>query len=621
MHKTLFLLALIGCPAALRAQDAGTQFTVTATGSPLDVDQTGEPVTVIDRNEIDDVQGADLTRVLPRVPGVAFSRNGTPGSFTGVRVRGAEAEQLLVLIDGVRVSDPAAPGGGFDFGNVLAGTVGKIDLLRSSNSTVWGSDAIGGVMAVTTQAVSGLEASAEFGSRDTADADVAGGIAGSRGFLGGSASWYRTAGFSSAASGTEPDGFEQWAANGQGRLFLTPHLTAFVQGRYALGYLDLDGYPPPTYLVLEDTDETQHMRQYSAAAGAAFKDDRLSLTGTYSRADTERRTADPSTGPAPTFSSNGRTDRADLTGEWRPAGPFLLDFGGDYERTRYVTLFDAPAQTHSVGAYAQLGIERGGLAAHVGARRDDYAGFGGATSLGADVSYTIVPDLRVRASVGQGFKAPTLFQRFSDYGNAALRPERSTSFDLSLALGSRGRLPYASLSVFRRDSRDLIDFVSCFGSADGICANRPFGTYDNVGRARAQGVELEAEALVIGGFTARLAYSYLDARNRTPGSPDNGNQLARRPRQTLSLGGEWHWASGGPSFGADLRWASRSFDDAANLVPLRSYTVVDVTARWPVSPHVELFGRIENLWNERYQTAAGYASAPRGAFAGARWRL
>ncbi|HEY7806468.1 MAG TPA: TonB-dependent receptor plug domain-containing protein, partial [Croceibacterium sp.] len=167
-------------PAIARAQDAEDQITVTATGAPTDLDQTGEPVTVIGREEIEAVQGADLTRMLARVPGVSFSRNGTPGSFTGVRVRGAEAEQLLVLIDGVRVADPAAPGGGFDFGNLMAGDIGKIDLLRSSNSTVWGSDAIGGVLAITTRADSGLDASGEYGARDTADASLSGGVGGTR---------------------------------------------------------------------------------------------------------------------------------------------------------------------------------------------------------------------------------------------------------------------------------------------------------------------------------------------------------------------------------------------------------------------------------------------------------
>ena len=100
-----------------------------------------------------------------------------------------------------------------------------------------------------------------------------------------------------------------------------------------------------------------------------------------------------------------------------------------------------------------------------------------------------------------------------------------------------------------------------------------------------------------------------------------GNRLARRPRQMLSAGGEWRLDKAGASVGADLRWVSASFDDVANRVRLSPYAVLDLTARWPLNERVELYGRIENLWNERYQTAAGYASPPRGAFVGARLRL
>nr|WP_243414971.1 TonB-dependent receptor [Altererythrobacter segetis] len=601
------------------AQDR-EEITITATGAPIDVEDTGQPVTLIGRDEIDAVQGADLTRVLARAPGVTFSRNGAPGSFTGVRVRGAEAEQLLVLIDGVRVADPSAPGGGFDFGNLLAGNIGKIDLLRSSNSTIWGSDAIGGVLAISTRSEQGIQASGEYGARDTAFGTVSGGVGGDRASLAGAASWYLSDGFSSAAGGSEPDGFEEWDVSAQSRVAVTSALSAFVRGRYAKGRLDLDGFPAPDF-VLADTDETQRTRQWSGAAGATYDASALHLTAAYSVAGTVRRTFDPTLGTAPTFTSEGHGGRVDVTGEWRPTEALRFNFGGDYKRTRLETLFDAAERTHAEGVYAQIGIETGKLSAHAGARRDDHARFGGATSFGADVSYALTPDLRLRASAGEGFKAPTLFQLLSDYGNTALRPERSTSVDLALAWRQRNALPYASATAFRRDSDNLIDFVSCFGTASGICANRPFGTYDNVGRVRAQGVEIEAGAELSPGLSVRLAYSLVDTENRTPGSPNRGNALARRPRHTLSLGGEWQVVQRGPSLGADLRLVSKSFDDAANTVPLGSYAVLDLTARWPVSERVEIFGRIENAANERYQTAAGYASAPRGAFLGARMRV
>ena len=295
-----------------------------------------------------------------------------------------------------------------------------------------------------------------------------------------------------------------------------------MRGRYAKGQLDLDGFPAPDY-VLSDTGETQHTRQWSGATGATYQGSGLLLTAAYSLADTDRQMYDPALGSAPTFTSQGRRDRVDLTGEWSPGGFLKLNFGGDYDRARFATLFDAAEHTHATGIYAQLGLESGKVAGHAGARRDERAGFGGATSFGADITYALAPDLRLRASAGEGFKAPTLFQLLSDYGNPALRPERSTSVDLALAWRDRNSGPYAAATLFRRDSENLIDFVSCFGGASGICTGRPFGTYDNIGRVRAQGFEIEAGAELAPGLSARLAYSF---------AADTANQHAglARPR-------------------------------------------------------------------------------------------
>jgi vitamin B12 transporter len=473
---------------------------------------------------------------------------------------------------------------------------------------------------VSTRAASRLAASAEYGARNTAFAALSGGLAGDTGFLGGSASRFSSDGVSSAANGSEADGFGQWAANGQGRLYLSDDFELFVRGRFAGGRAEIDGFPAPAF-TLADTAEYQQTRQRSGAAGAVYDSGALFLSASYSLADTERETYDSPSAGAANYTTDGHSERLQLTGEWRPIGPLLVDFGGSWEWTRFATLFDAPRQTHSAGAYAQLGIEHGPLSAHAGLRQDDHARFGGATSFGADASYEVAPDVRLRVSLGEGFKAPTLFQLYSDYGNAALAPERSSSTDLGLAWHDRGTFPYAGVTLFRRESDNLIGFVSCFGSSGGICAGRPYGTYDNIGRVRAQGIELEAGHRLAAGLSARLAYSFVDSVDRTPGSAQRGNLLARRPRHALTLGGEWETASGGPVLGADLRWVSHAFDDDAGSVRLPAYATLDLTARWPVSERIELYGRIENLWDEDYQTAAGYASPGRGAFFGARVRL
>lgn len=635
MHKYLFLASCaLVVPVAANAQEAAEDqplvltkprdeavITVVATGTAGDVTATGQPVTVIGDSELRAVQGPDLTRALERVPGLTVSRNGGLGAFTGVRLRGAEAEQTLVVLDGVRVADTASPGGGFDFGTLTTGNLAKIEVLRASNSTIWGSDAIGGVVVASTRASRGLVAEAEYGSRNTLSSALSGGIAGTRGFLGLSATYLRTDGFSAAASGTEADGFEHYALGGDGRLYISDALELFARARWAKGTLDIDGFPAPTYQ-LADTGEVQETRQLSASAGAEYDRGPLFLNASFSRAETERENRDPAAGP--TFSSTGTSDRLALRGEWRPFGPLLVHFGGEHEWTGYETLYDSGAKARIFGAYAQLGIEFGALSARAGGRVDQHDRFGSATSFGADLSYTVAPDLRVRASIGEGFKAPTLFQLFSDYGNEALQPETSTSIDLGLTLGDRvfeRRAFYGAATVFRRESENQIEFASCFGSTAPLCATRPFGYYDNIGRVRAQGFELELGARPVAGFIARAAYAYVDAENRTPGSTRLGNALARRPRHALTLSADWQVVTEGLALGADVRLVSDSFDDAANLTRLDGFEVVTLRAAMPVGERFELFGRIENLFDQHYQTAAGYSSTPRGVFAGARVKL
>jgi vitamin B12 transporter len=304
-----------------------------------------------------------------------------------------------------------------------------------------------------------------------------------------------------------------------------------------------------------------------------------------------------------------------LRGEWRPIGPLILNFGGEGEWTRFSTLFDPPEHTSIWGAYAQAGIEYGKLSAHAGLRHDRHARFGGETSVGADVSYVVAPDLRLRASYGEGFKAPTLFQLLSDYGNAALQPERSRSFDLGLAWRTRSAPTWGAVTLYRRDSRDLIDFVSCFGVTTGTCTDRPFGTYANVGRARAQGFEVELGLAPTERLRTTLAYSYLDAEDRA-----SGNELARRPRHALTATLDWT-APLGVRIGADVRLVGDSFDDAANLIPLDGYVLADLRASVPLGDKFELFGRIENLLDARYTEVAGYGTRGRAAFVGARVRL
>lgn len=591
---------------------------VVAHGGREPLDETGQQVAVIGGAEIAAVQGADIVRVLERAPGVTASRNGGPGGFTGVRVRGAEAEQLLVLVDGVRLADPGSPGAGFDFGTLLPYGIDKIELLRGSNSTIWGSQAIGGVLAVTSAARDGIEGSAEYGAHDSVAASLAAGAGWGGGRATLNAAFVDSDGFSAAAGGREPDGWRHWQVVARAEQGVTGWLSLDASGRLARGRVELDGFPAPAF-ALADTAEYQRTRQASGRLGASIYVDDLTLDGSFALADTWRGQFEPALGPEPSYATEGRSERAELRGRWELGDPVALRFGAEREWTRFESTFDAPKRAATGGAYVQLGYAGERFAANAGVRRDDHDAFGGAWSLGADARWRVWREWHLHASYGEGFKAPSLFQLYSDFGNAALRPERSRSVDVGVGIGDRNAPRHFDLTLFRRDTRGLIGFFSCFGQVTGICADRPFGTYANIGRARAQGVEVEGGMRPLPAVGLSAAYAYVEAEDRTAASATFGRDLARRPRHALTLTGEWQPIPA-LALAADLRVVSDSFDDAANAVRMDGYQVLTLRASWDVSEAVALFGRIENAWDEDYETAAGYATPGRGAYIGARAR-
>ena len=613
--KYLILLAsgaLMATPARAQTCDdcivvadaiRGDIITVVATGQRQRIDETGQSISVVAAEEIAAIQGPDLTRVLERLPGVTITRNGGLGNFTGVRVRGADAEQLLVLVDGVRVADVASPGGGFDFGNLVSDSIGKIELLRGSNSVVWGSQAIGGVLALTSRELDGVEASAEYGAHDSFDGSAVAGLTGDAYAVTLNGGYTRTDGISTAATGTEPDGFRQWRVGGRGRVELASNLSATLTGRYADGRLDIDGFPPPTYTVFADTPEYQTTREASGRAGLAYASDGLQLSGGYALSDTRRAYFDPTFGTAPNFKTVGRSERADLAGHADLPSGFSLDFGADSEWSRFSTTFDAQQKARLSSGHALLGYHAGGLNLAAGVRLDDHSRYGSAWTFGANGSVDLGDSgWRLRASYGEGFKAPTLYQLYGFGGNVALNPEQSRSFDAGIEQGDRNGPLHFALTGFRRDSRDLIDY------------RFPSG-YFNIGQARAEGFEAEADARPSDRLGLHAAYSYVKASNRL-----TGKDLARRPRHALSVAADWRTPLHDLTLGADLRLVGDSFDDAGNFTRLDGYALVTLRASLPLGERLELYGRVENVGDVTYQTAAGYGTSGRAALAGVRVR-
>ena len=639
----LSVLAFAGVPTAALAQQAAAtgdtgdeagiiadhatftddEITVLGTGVDTRVETQGQSVTVIGDAELRRQQATDILPVLERAPGVTVSRNGPIGGFSAVRIRGSEAEQVLVLVDGVRVNDPSSPGGGFDFSNLLANNISKIELLRGSNSVVWGSQAVGGVIAITTGAAeNAVNLRGEYGSYDTYNisgsaSQTVGPVA-----IGVSGGYYDTRGFSSFAGGSEADGFDQAYVDARARADITDGLTAEVRARYADGRTEIDGFDPVTF-AFTDTAEYQDTRQYLGYAGLAYAGAGFQLRGGFSLSDIARTNYNPAFGDEPSFFSKGRTERFELRGNADLTDQVAITFGAESENSRFDT--GTTARTGIDSAYGLLSFGGDTLNLSGGVRVDDHDQYGTQVTFGANGSYTLGDAWRIKASYGEGFKAPTLFQLLSNLGNPALEPEKSRSYDIGVERGSRQAGVYAALTLFQRDTRNQIDFVSCDASIP-VCADpaaRPFGTYDNIARARARGFEAELAADVSPRVRTSAAYSYIDTENRSAGSANFGNDLARRPRHALTASADWNssTARDGVNIGADLRLVGDSFDNAANTVPLDGYALVTVRASVPFGENFELYGRVENLFDADYQTVATYGTAGRTGTIGARVRF
>jgi vitamin B12 transporter len=594
----------------------GDDIVVTATRSDQRAAEVGQAVTILDRGLILQRQTAIVSDLLQHTPGVTVTRNGGPGGFTAVRIRGAEAEQTLVLIDGARINDPSSPGGGFDFGNLLSDNVERIEVLRGPNSVPWGSQAIGGVVNIITARptfVPSLTARAEGGSFGTAQA-----VANAAGTLGPvsasfGAGYFRTDGVSSAATGTERDGYERFGANGRVEVTLPLNLVLDLRGYYSHGRTEIDGFPPPDFS-FADTPDYSKVSELIGYAGlrGSFLNDRFLNRVAFTISDINRDNISD-------FGSSqrGRIERFEYQGDLNATDWSRLVFGAETERSRYDAF-----RTRTNSAYGQIIVKPiAALTLTGGVRHDDHRDFGGHTTVGGNAALDLGATI-VRASYAEGFKAPTLFQLRSDFGNPALQRETARSVDVGVEQRFIEGRVVASATWFHRNTRNQINFTPCRADI-AICGDgdRPFGTYDNIDRTRANGVEFALDVRPADAFRLNVVYNYINAENRAPGAAF-GQALLRRPKNSIAVNADYT-TSFGLSLGGGVRHVSDSIDIDAfgDRVRLEGYVLADLRAAYAVSERIELYGRVENLFDEHYESVLGYGAPGRAAYAGVRLKL
>jgi vitamin B12 transporter len=607
------------------------EIVVTPAREPVARNRVGAAVTVLDQQAINDSQAIAVSDLIAQTPGVSFSRNGGYGTTTQVRIRGAETDQTVLVVDGVKLNDPASAGGGFNFGDLLVGDTARIEILRGPQSILWGSQAIGGVVALTTvQPQKSLEASlqAEGGSLDTGL--VKGGVGGVSDHV----TWrlagqiFTTEGISAYHPGTERDGDHSAGASATAVIRLTDALSVDLRGLYGDNHFDFDK-------TTADSRDQGRSREELAYGGVNLDlfGGRLKnrLAGTYT--DNDRYQFNPTQANTPTtFDSNGANVRWEYQGVWAIAEGWNATFGAEDERqamrTRSPTA-GAPNPAFVTGhaqidsLYAQVTGELAkGVTLSGGLRQDDHSTFGAHMVGQAALAWSLNDGTTVlRTSYGQGFKAPTLYQLYSDNSNPALQPETANSWDAGVEQTLFGGRLALEATYFHRDNHNQIEFVSC-PNVNPLCTAGPstrLGFYQNLTRTRAQGIEFAATAKLTQRLTLDANYTWTDAVNQTPGASFD-KRLARRPENTGEVWATYAWPSGLKTAVA-ARLVGAAFDTIANTFVLKSYTVIDLRVSYPVTDKVELYGRVENATDEIYETARNFGAPRRGVFAGVRARF
>ncbi|SLJ86214.1 TonB-dependent receptor domain-containing protein [Novosphingobium mathurense] len=609
--KYLFLLGTalaVSTPALVSpalADEVDNTIVVTATRTETPLSQVGQSVSVVTRDEIERTQATQATEVLERLPGVTVSGTGGFGQITSVFLRGAENAQSLVLIDGVRINDPGDVAGGFDFGGLTIGQFDRVEVVRGSSGVLWGSRAIGGVINFITARPTEqwtARAQAEYGWRDRRQVGPsAAGMLGPVGLtLGGN--WLEGDGYSAyneRRGATEKDGFESKSANARAEIELAEGLSVDAGGYYTkadYGYDDTGA----------DALNFGHKRDTLGYANLRYAglDGRLTARLGYGLTDTRRISDHEIYGP---YTTNGRNERVEGQVTFAPVDLVSVLLGAETETSKFSDNFGSKDRTSIDSYFGMLTLHPvSGLTLNGGLRYDDQADFGHRTTFAANGAWALGEGEDapvIRASYGEGFKAPSLYQLYTNGTFNPLEPETSKAWDAGVEqpfAEGKGRF---TLTWFDRKTRNQIDYDF---------AN---WNYYNVGRTRAKGIELGMVVTDWEGFDLNLSYTYLDAKNELTGA-----RLARRPQNNFYASLDKTWGLG-LRLGADLRVGGNRWDDHANTQFVEGHVVVGLRTSYPVTPNVEVYGRIENLFDEHYEVVRSYGTAGRSAYAGVRVKM
>lgn len=629
-HKIVLFVASIAAFAHITASSAqnlndGTeQIVVTATRIPTPEARVASSITVVTAADIAAKQLQTLPDVLQFVPGLNVVQTGGPGGQTSVFMRGTDSNHVKVLVDGIDVSDPSSPNGAYDFGQFLTPDIARIEVLRGPQSGLYGSDAIGGVIHVITKSGSGpaqFNAAIEGGSFDTVD--ETGGVSGSSG------PFHYVANIGHFYSGATPVTPRELLAPGEKRIDdsygnvtaatklgydITDDFDLGLAARYTNAQLAFTGDNYNNYPSTPDTSQSQYdtLQYYTRGTGhlvllGGFFEQTLGVA--YSSINSTDFSPD---GPTTSYYSGDRV-KLDWQGDLKFSDDEILVVGAEHQRD--AIRLPVSANTTIDSGYVELqSIVLDNLFNTIALRYDDNDRFGSEVTYREAPAYVIPEtDTKLKASVGTGFKAPTLSQMFENFpsygffGNPDLRPESSLGYDMGFEQSLLEAKLQFGAAYFRNDIKNLIN------------DNAAFTTYVNVGRAETDGVESFIAYQPLETLTLRADYTFTEANDEIL-----HQELLRRPKNKVSLDAKWQ-ATPALSFDADVLTVSSWLDVTRDsLIPetkAPGYTTADIAANYAVTDQLTLYGRITNLADAQYQDPVGFLRPGRGFHAGVKVTL
>ena len=607
------------------------EITITATRTPISADSATTAVSIITKEDLAKQQIFQVADYLKTVPGVSIASAGSLGGQAQLRMRGAEANQTLVMIDGVEMNDPAA-GDEFQFEHLTSNEIERIEIIRSPMSAAWGSDALAGVINIITRqadAPLAVSAFAEYGSFDTLK--LGGRIAASENgwkfSLG--ANHMKSDGTNISRTGDELDGYSNTNVNMRASMELTEGLTVAITARHIETTSAFDATDFMTGLPSDsDNSSGTNKTAFSAALNNSALEGRLTQSLRLTWLDTQITSfADGS--------QSGATGAKKLgiyfDNQISLRKGHTLTLALDHEDTDFTQSGDIswgldPNQQQSqknTGYLAgYVGEVTDELTISTSLRFDDNSEFENVTSWRAGASYKLGDGTRIFINGSKGQKAPTFIERFGYFagsfqGNANLKPEQSTGYEIGVE-HTVGAFT-ASAAYFNTDLTDEINgFYFDMTTFNYTAINKD-------GESKRQGVELAVEGELSDIISFSANYTYIDATE----DDGTGTQISelRRPKHMASLS-LYADISDELNISASLNHTSKSLDVfyppwpmPSERVDLDAYTMLRIATNYKVSDTISLYGRVENAFNATYENVYGFGTPGRAAYFGLKLAL